>query len=267
MNDFNTKYVLFGTGDYYKRYKLWLEQRNVVALLDNSVLKQDTYINGVPVISPQKINSIAYDVVVIMSFYVDEMREQLIKLGVEKEKIYHFYDLHDLFQKENPSFFNEQVKKILLMSHDLALGGPSIALFNAAKVLKKQGYDVYLASMINGELSDAITKEGIPLIIDRRLQISTMNEIPWINKSYDLIVCNTINYHVFLSDRDTSTPVIWWLHDARRYYDGIKKERLENLNIKNMKILSVGPVPANAINEFLPDIHIESLLYGVIENE
>ena len=36
----------------------------------------------------------------------------------------------------------------------------------AAIILKKQGYDVYLASMINGELSDAITKEGIPFYLN-----------------------------------------------------------------------------------------------------
>ena len=184
-------------------------------------------------------------------------------LGVEEGKIYHFFDIHELVV--NTQKYRTK-KRVLLLTHDLSLGGPALALLKAAKVLIDNQFDTYIGSMLNGPLMENIIELKIPIIVDRRLQISTMNELPW-TKNYDLIICNTINYHVFLSDRDTNIPVIWWLHDARRYYDGIRKEKLETLDTKNLRILSVGPIPASAINEFLPDIHIDSLLYGVAENE
>lgn len=30
------KFLLFGTGDYYERYKKWFDKEDVLALLDNS---------------------------------------------------------------------------------------------------------------------------------------------------------------------------------------------------------------------------------------
>ena len=41
------KYIIFGTGEYYKRYKRWFLDRDVVVLLDNDTKKQGKmiYIN------------------------------------------------------------------------------------------------------------------------------------------------------------------------------------------------------------------------------
>lgn len=262
------RYIIFGTGEYYKRYKRWFSNLNVVAVLDNDPKKQGCIIDGYKIISPVHIFEFEYDAIVILSFYAKEMKTQLIGFGVPEGKIYHFYDLHELFMKEK-SVKTDNVtkdKSILLLSHDLLLGGPALALYHAALALKKNGYEVVFGSMLDGELKAMLEDSFIPVIVDRRLQVNTMRELLWTSK-FNLIICNTINYHVFLSDRDCSIPVIWWLHDARRYYDGIKEDRLKGLNTSNMKILSVGPVPAKAFNEFLPDINLDSLLYGVSENE
>ena len=91
------KYVLFGTGDYYKRFKHWFNGRNVIAVLDNDPKKQGTIFDGYPVMAPTDINSIEYDAIVILSFYITEMKKQLIELGVAPERIFHFYDLQILY--------------------------------------------------------------------------------------------------------------------------------------------------------------------------
>ena len=256
-------YVLFGTGDYYERYKAWFKDREVVALLDNSAIKQGTVIDGIPVVSPERIKDLDYDVVVIMSFYAKEMRCQLLELGVDPAQIYHFYDLHELFSEENENCLHMvDAKRVLLLTHDLSLGGPALALFNAARVLKKNNFDVYMASMQNGPLFDTIAEENIPVIIDRRLQVCTMNELQWTH-DFDLIICNTINYHVFLTDRNLEVPVIWWLHDSPFFYEGINSDRLSEIQTTNMKVLSVGPVPKDAMLQFRSDLKISDLLYGV----
>ena len=256
------RYILFGTGDYYRRFSRWFADKDVEAILDNDEKKQGTLIDGHPVVSPKRISEYKYDVVVILSFYVTEMKTQLIELGVEKDRIFHFYDLHDLFM--NNEFEDNNGKSILLLSHDLSLGGPALALYNAATVLKKNGYEVHYASMLDGELRSKLEESFIPVIVDNRLQVCTMNELGW-TKKYDMLFCNTINYNVFLSDRDTSIPVIWWLHDSSFFYDGIKEERLLNIDKTNLKLLSVGPVPRKAMNHYCPDVVINDLLYGVAD--
>ena len=34
--------LIFGTGNYYNRYKKWFSKQEVVAILDNAVEKQNT---------------------------------------------------------------------------------------------------------------------------------------------------------------------------------------------------------------------------------
>ena len=258
------KYVLFGTGDYYKRFRHHFADKNVVAILDNDAKKQGTEIDGHPVIAPESLVGLDFDAVVILSFYVTEMKKQLIGLGVSSEKIFHFYDLHELFCEngEDESVVHKRVKTILLLSHDLTLGGPALALYHAAITLKRSGYGVVYASMLDGELRSKLEENFIPVIIDERLQIRTMRELPWTER-YDLVICNTINYNIFLSERDSRIPVIWWLHDSSFFYEGIKEGRLSGIDTDNMKLLSVGPVPREAMTKYRPDVMIGDLIYGV----
>lgn len=258
------RYVLFGTGDYYKRFRHWFVYKNVVAVIDNDKKKQGSEIDGYPIVAPECIVNFKYDAVVILSFYVTEMKSQLIDIGVSEDKIFHFYDLHELFSSKEDSVTRETKakKSILLLSHDLSLGGPALALFHAAVVLKKSGYEIVYASMLDGELRSKLEDSFIPVVIDERLQIGTMQELPWTER-YDLIICNTINYNIFLSERDSGIPVIWWLHDSPFFYEGIKAGRLSGIETENMKLLSVGPVPREAMTKYKPNVMIGDLIYGV----
>lgn len=271
------KYLLFGTGDYYERYKKWFPRESVLALMDNSPKKQGIKIDGLSVMTPKDALRLPYDRIVILSFYVKEMRRQLIELGTDPEKICHFYDLHDLLSRQGwrkrPLYYwecgrpaetgiNPAGKKVLLLSHDLNLGGPSLALLHAAAVLKQKGWASVYASMIDGPLRERLLEEQIPVVVDENLQVETMGEALWV-RDFDLIICNTINYYVFLSERQENIPVIWWLHDSEFFYDGVDGKKLSRINQKNLRIVSVGPVPRRAIRKYLPDVEISDFLYGV----
>ncbi len=260
------RYVLFGTGDYYQRFRHWFDNKTVLAILDNDEKKQGTMLDGHPVIPPERVAELPFDAVVILSFYITEMKRQLVSLGVEEKKIYHFYDLHELFEEEEQQNAGRTChrKNILLLSHDLSLGGPALALYHTALILQKNGYEVIFASMLDGALREKLEDNMIPVIIDRRLQIKTMQELPWTQK-YDLIFCNTISYHTFLSDRNTDIPAIWWLHDSAFFYEGIRDGKLADISDRNLKFLSVGPVPRKAMNQRRPDAVIKDLIYGVSE--
>ena len=257
-------YILFGTGDYYQRFRHWFIGKNVLAILDNDKKKQGTTLDGHPVIPPEKVTKFSFDAVIILSFYVTEMKKQLVDLGVTEDKIYHFYDLHDLFEEENSESVSKagDLKSILLLSHDLSIGGPALALYHAALVLKENGYHIMFASMLDGALREKLEEQFIPVIIDKRLQIHTMRELPWTEK-YDLIFCNTIHFHMFLSDRKEDIPVIWWLHDSAFFYEGIRAGKLADISGRNLKYVSVGSVPRKAMHQYCPEVIIEDLLYGV----
>lgn len=277
------KFLLFGTGEYYNRYKIWFAREDIIALIDNSKEKQGRYIDHTIVIPPEAVLQYEFDAIVILSFYVRAMKQQLMNLGVEESKIYHFFNLHCLFcqsaarreihyygfkEQANKNYKQdiennvEEDKKILLLSHDLTLGGPALALYHAAKVLVKSRYRVVYGSMLDGPLRRILTEEGIPVIIDENLMIETMEEAGWVS-SYSLVICNTMNFHVFLSERNEGIPIVWWLHDALFFYDGIRQEVMDKISQNNLRIWSVGPIPERAVKTFRPDFHVEDLLYGV----
>lgn len=269
------KVFLFGTGEYYNRYKIWFDNTEVIGLIDNSSLKQGTYIDQILVYSPEDAVLKEFDAVFIMSFYVVEMKKQLIDLGVGEEKIHHFYEIHDLIYrpslKQKISYYtvnSHALEKtgVLLLNSDLTLGGPAIALFHVARILKKNGYNVTYGSQYDGPLRKLLEKESIPVVVDTNLLVETMNESEWI-KGYSLIICNTINYHVFLSERDLSIPMVWWLHDSIFFYNGVNKKAINKISYKNLQVWSVGTIPEKAIKTFRPDFDVEELLYGVEEQE
>lgn len=276
------KFLLFGTGDYYERYKKWFDRDEVVALLDNSPKKQNTLIDGIKVLSPEEGVHLQFDAVVILSFYVKAMKTQLAELGIDEKCIYHFFDLHKLFKVKGSaihrpvkyygvteSFIQEKnccKKRVLLLSHDLTLGGPALALYHAAESLCSREYEVVFASMLDGPLRQHLLERQIPVIVDENLQIQTMQEAAWVSK-FDLILCNTISFYVFLSDRSAEIPMIWWLHDSSFFYDGVDKSILRQIDMRNLDIVSVGPVPRNAIQEHVPCLSIKDLLYGVVDEK
>lgn len=270
------KYLLFGTGDYYKRYRKWFNKEEVLALLDNAVDKQETFIDGIKVLSPEVGVRLNYDRIVILSFYVIEMKSQLIKLGVSADKVYHFYQLHDIInltRKARQVHYYGNAKEIigsagqnrvLLLSQDLTLGGPSIALFHAACVLKKHGFQVVYASMLDGPLRQKLLDVHIPVVVDENMQVAVMRECRW-TESFSILICNTVNFHVFLSERRTDIPIIWWLHDSVFFYGGVNKEVMQSIDQTNLQVVSVGSVPEDAIHCFLPDLPVGRLLYGVAD--
>lgn len=271
------KYLIFGTGDYYERYKKWFHRDEVVALLDNSKTKQNTIIDGIMVLSPEEGIKLDFDRIIILSFYVKAMKQQMLDLNVSEDCIFHFYDLHQIIDikkyPDNVQYYGEADKvieentdqyKILLLSQDLTLGGPAIALMHVAEVLLKRGISVVYGSMLDGPLREKLMEKNISVIVDEKLQIATMNEIDWV-RQFSGIICNTINFHVFLSNRDTNIPILWWLHDAEFFYDGVNKELLQNISKENLKVVSVGYVPQRAIQKFVPELVVEPLLYGVAD--
>lgn len=144
----------------------------------------------------------------------------------------------------------------------MTLGGPAIALYHAAEILIQHGYQVVFGSMLDGPLKKILLDRGISVVVDVNLQLETMKENEWINH-FSLIFCSTINFYVFLSERDCTIPAVWWLHDSLFFYDGVDKQCLRQMDKTNLTVLSVGSVPEQAIHTIVPDLSVNWLVYGV----
>ncbi|MCC6093695.1 MAG: glycosyltransferase family 4 protein [Eubacterium sp.] len=271
-------YLIFGTGDYYSRFKKWFADKNVLGLLDNSSERQGHMIDGHVVYSVEEGVSLQYDAIIILSFYYQEMRDQLLGLGVPEDKIYHFYDLHklllfSLYHKDLLSYQpSNKIRycsgtmqgRIVLLSNDLSLGGPALALLHMGEILARNGWEVVFGSMEDGPLRSRVLNEGFPITIDPNLQVFSMKECAW-TKEFDIVVCNTINYNYFLSQRgkDAKCRIIWWLHDSPFFYQGVDKKRIKEMDLHDIQLVSVGPVPEMAFREFRPDAGFKRLNYMV----
>ena len=95
--------VIFGAGNYGKRYLSYVvhyrKEDNVVAFLDNYAVGS---INGIPIYKVKDINSLKYDRCIIAVANVERMQEikgQLINVGVADEKIISLVEEKDLLEE------------------------------------------------------------------------------------------------------------------------------------------------------------------------
>lgn len=77
--------IIFGAGDGGgQAYERLRGKANVVAFADNDPKKHGKTMFGVPVIRPEGISFLDYEYIVIGSTFIDEIKAQLVSLGVEE---------------------------------------------------------------------------------------------------------------------------------------------------------------------------------------
>lgn len=271
------KILLFGTGDYYRKYKKWFRTDDIVALVDNNPNKSGTDLDGFAVYLPEDAVKLEYDLIVILSVHEIAMRKQLQELGVSGDRIMGYADLHSHpelctspkpldFSMTGEAFYDivtgSLEEYILVMSHNLDLNGAALALFYAARILKKNGRKLLFVSWNDGELKKYLMEGDIPVIIDPNLEVGTAKSIRWI-RSFDKMICNTLNYYLFLSDRRETDKIIWWLHDPAMFYETIDKDILRRIDPANLQVVAAGPISEAAMKGYRPDMQVKQLLYGL----
>jgi len=263
------KVLLFGTGDFYRAYRHWFHDVDILALLDNDVQKQGKSLDGHMVVAPAVGISMPYEAVFILSMYYREMREQLLALGVPERKIFGIFDIGrfvhvDLAQVAIDKFtvntYNDRTR-VAILSADLGLNGASIAAVYAAEALAEQ-YNVTVITPVDGPMRQKLLQAGITVWLAPVLQVSTQRDLPWLGE-FHLLFCNTFNWYMFLSRRDVQQPVIWWLHDPAIFYEMTDKAIFSRIDLRNLHIIAVGAVARYAAHTFFPQANIQDLLLGI----
>lgn len=87
------KILIFGTGSFADNMLIncrkELDGFEVLAFIDNDVVKQGKEFNGKKIISVNDIHNYDYDTIAVCSTYFEEIKNQLINLGINKKKISH----------------------------------------------------------------------------------------------------------------------------------------------------------------------------------
>ena len=117
---------------------------------------------------------------------------------------------------------------ILIISHEMGRSGAPVVLMDAVRILKDEGYFVYVVSPMDGPLCLEMNKEGIPVMVDFSLlngrcepdEIRSVNPYQnWVTdlfvKSFDMTICNTAVLHnVVERYMHYGKPLLWWMHEG-----------------------------------------------------
>lgn len=267
------KIILFGTGKNYQTYKKYFPNEKIVALLDNDSTKQGTIMDGHTVLDPSEIHSVMYDAIFCLGIHWQEMKNQLMSLGVDSSKIFCQDDIREVLGNQVVDFpvkyFHQDKmhqlargERIVLLAHDLSYTGATIVLLYLADVLTELGYHITFASAEAGDMLNFFLERNISLIIDENLRTRYLDELPWVD-DFGLVVVNTLEYAPLLTSHQVHPSIIWWLHDSPMLYAMRNMERLKNISLDGIYLCAAGEVARQAFKRYWPDVAISILPYGL----
>lgn len=258
--------IVFGTGKVYEQNRKKLLEMNVTAFLDNNPDKRGKYLDGKVIDLPENVSEYAYDYIVIASVYYEEMREQLVKQGINGELIIDaghrgFWEQIRKIERYDFSQSNTSDPRVLLITHDLSLTGAPLMLYYAAKILRKNGYNVTIYSKADGPLRYDYLKSGISTGIFENFDFDDC-EIERYFSGYHMILANTVVLSKLVKQLEkTGTPVMWWLHEEENAYEiyGVK----EMPQYGRLHVYCVSERAVSAYEKCAGNRRAEQLVYGI----
>lgn len=151
-------------------------------------------------------------------------------------------------------------KKCLLISNGSTLSGAPLVLLEAAKVLKKMGYEPVFFTEYSGPIVKVARNEKINIIVAPKFK--KLFEAKLKSNIYDCVIVNTIvNYRWVKIIEKTSDNIIWWLHEGVTYIDTVKDELPQRLP-NNVDVYCVSSWTAKALKNRGIEYKYSILPYG-----
>lgn len=271
-----TDIFIFGTGRFYERRKALLYRdwgiENVAGFLDN---RRTGMFEGKTVQRPSEEFAHRTENILLMSASSDEMRQQLLELGVASERILSWEEFSSRIQTGRLRIFSGQDmqstgKRILFIHIGLFYNGAAIAAINACLALKARGYDVSLAVPGYDDALLAYTCGlGIMVIHCPTLPWVLEAERCWI-RTFNIVIVNVYQMMAAVCEIMKFRPVLWWIHEADDVHSHLYSqtrerypEYAEEQQFDGVRILAVNAIGKRAFEEYYPQ-RIDGILpYGV----
>lgn len=270
------KVVIFGTGLFYQRRKHLLpECVEVVAFLDNNVSIQGTEIDGKKIYSPENINNLIYDKIVLASMSWIDMRKQVLNIGIKEEYII-FWDefiskmSHGVLKKYEVEDIvtNKNGKKILFIAYIINYSGGSLAVFNMAMLLKQLGYEVVIVSpQVLGKAVKEFNFNGINVWMCPALPYIESIELEWI-REFDYVIANSLQMLVAAQRVSKYVPTMLWIHEYSGQYKLVLEQYSKEIYFSKEGMLNIYAVSNIAKRNFLTyfkGLHVGILPFGVLD--
>ncbi len=267
------KVLIFGTGKTYRRFQHVFQDMEIVGFADNNPEVWGALVDGVSVIPPEKIPEKDFDFIFLASIYYEDIRRQLINMGIAPERIIdkeHRGFLEQVSQTEQYLFpVNEVIrtnhKRILMFSHILNLSGAPIVLSRLANVLKGMGYEITIVAEKNSALNHGVLlyqllQEHISVILAADYN---MLDVEKLAEEYDLYWVNTVLLgNIVKKLLPTRKNVFWWLHETEDIYNEYRG-KLEFPIGSNLYVLSVGWMAKQSFEKYSQHKVFGNLMYGM----
>lgn len=268
--------VVFGVGKYYKKRKKNIPGNiEIVAFIDNNSKIWGNTIDGIKVYRPNQIFQFQYDRILLMSLKMEEMRRQLLDMGVSSEEIWYWeYFISEInrgifrfyFEQEN---LEKSKKKVLVISTDLHYNGGTIAVMYAVKALQNREYSVILAApAANQNIIDEAMRENIKIAIIPALSYLHKEILQWIQQ-FDIVFVNVFQMILCACEISKIKPVLWWIHEPKELYRRTIEQFREFANMNSFKkinIYAVSDIAKNNFNFYFPERIRNLLPYGIPDN-
>ena len=255
-----TNLVIFGTGLFYERRKNTLPiQSNIIAFIDNNVTVQGKIFDEKLVYAPHAVLDLTYDVIVLASITPVIMRNQLLLLGIPKEKIMFWEQYvaggsHGIIKKYEISR-KQSGKKILLLVPIINYAGGFLSVLYAAMALKRKGYYVVIAApSANDQTILEVNNYEIDVWLCPALPYIEETELEWI-QDFDFVLANSLQNILCVNRINNKVNrkgvVFWWLHEHSRQYKDIIEQYSCELDVSSFEYLNIFAVSNLARNNFL----------------
>ncbi|MDR1772927.1 MAG: glycosyltransferase family 4 protein [Hungatella sp.] len=267
-----TNVIIFGTGLFYLRRKNALpEQTNIIAFIDNNVTIQGKYVDEVLVCAPQVVSKFNYDVIILASITPVEMKNQLLSLGVPKEKImfweqYVSSKSHGVIKKYEVVRERYEKKVLLLVPIINYAGGFLTALYAALALQSKGYYAVMAAPTADYQTISEVNGYGIDVWLCPSLPYVEEIELEWIQE-FDFVLANSLQ-NILCANRinKMKKKVLWWLHEHSGQYDDIIEQYGNEIDVslfENVNIFAVSNLARNTFLRYYPNQKIRTLTFGL----
>lgn len=141
-------------------------------------------------------------------------------------------------------------KRILVITHQLSRTGAPIVLLDMIQVCRKQGYEIGVITMLDGELRESLKEMNIPVTVQEHFFQDSQGFYEQA-ECYDMVIANTlITYEVIHILNGSGIPVLWWIHEGRPYFEYFSSVLPDFRRLgSNIHVFSVGHCVQDIIRE------------------
>jgi glycosyltransferase involved in cell wall biosynthesis len=274
----NDKIGIFGTGYFFQKNEKDIQRLSPTIFLDNDEKKNGISIMGIKVVCPNISIVKELDYIILMSASENEMKEQLLEMGVGRDKIIPYKDFRKfIFFLKDRTLIKEQyyeynmiskrgnnAKRVLIITPSMNLNGASIAALKMAIMLEKNDISVVVLAPSTGRITAHFILDGIPVLFDEHLE-EYNKDLFLFMESFDYVVLNSLPVqNLVYGVRDIDALFIWWLHESDYGFDSAKSD-LVNYFSDNLQIYCVGDRVKTAVKQKWGIDDVKQLYYGVCD--